>query len=63
VKEAIKSDDEARIKSAMENLQKKSQKIGEMIYKAQGQQGGGSSSSSSNDGDEKVVDAEIVDDK
>jgi len=63
VKEAIKSDDEARIKSAMENLQKKSQKIGEMIYKAQGQQGGDSSSSGSNDGDEKVVDAEIVDDK
>ncbi|MCX7882908.1 MAG: molecular chaperone DnaK [Brevinematales bacterium] len=64
VKEAIKTDDEGRIKSAMENLQKKSQKIGEMIYKshgAQGPQSGGSSQQGG--GDEKVVDAEIVDDK
>ncbi|QJR22683.1 Chaperone protein DnaK [Brevinematales bacterium NS] len=64
VKEAIKTDDEARIKSAMENLQKKSQKIGEMIYKSQGAQGSTGSSGGKNDGgDEKVVDAEIVDDK
>lgn len=64
VKEAIKTDDEARIKSAMENLQKKSQKIGEMIYKSQGAQGNTGSSGGKNDGgDEKVVDAEIVDDK
>ncbi|NPV39620.1 MAG: molecular chaperone DnaK [Brevinematales bacterium] len=64
VKEAIKTDDEARIKSAMENLQKKSQKIGEMIYKSHGAQGSTGSSGGKNDGgDEKVVDAEIVDDK
>ncbi len=63
VKEAIKTDDEARIKSAMENLQKKSQKIGEMIYKSQGAQQGSGAQSSGNNGDEKVVDAEIVDDK
>ncbi|MFN4217399.1 MAG: molecular chaperone DnaK [Brevinematales bacterium] len=64
VKEAIKTDDEARIKSAMENLQKKSQKIGEMIYKSQSAQGStGSSGGKDNGGEEKVVDAEIVDDK
>ncbi|URA09542.1 molecular chaperone DnaK [Thermospira aquatica] len=63
VKEAIKTDDEARIKSAMENLQKKSQKIGEMIYKSQGAQTHSETQSSGNGGDEKVVDAEIVDDK
>jgi len=40
VKDAIKSDDGERIKKALENLQRSSQKLGEEVYKATAAKGG-----------------------
>jgi len=65
VKEAIKGDDENRIKKAMDDLSKISHKISEGLYKssAYGQQTAGASGSGSKEKaeGEKVVDAEVVD--
>lgn len=77
LKEAIKSEDEGKIKSAMEDLNKVSHKISEVIYKqTQGQPGAGAPGGNAGQADgnqggpggqgqngEKVVDAEVVDDK
>jgi molecular chaperone DnaK len=73
LKEAIKGDDESRIKSALEDLNKISHKISEELYKnaAYGQQdqqepSGSSGSSGQGEGgknkkDEKIIDAEVID--
>lgn len=68
VKEAIKSEDENKIKTATEELNKVSHRISEALYKntaynqpgAQGQPG--PDQSGPKEGGEKVVDAEVVDD-
>jgi len=73
LREAIKGDDESRIKSEMEELTRISHKISEQLYKstAYGQQGqsgqpGEDSSNKkaedSSKNEEKIVDAEVVDD-
>jgi molecular chaperone DnaK len=67
VREVIKTDDEAKIKKALDDLNAISQKIGTEIYKHQGGAGAqgasdGGQSSAPDDGEEKVVDAEVVDD-
>ena len=69
VKDALKSDDVARIKSASDALVTASHKLAEQIYQTagQGQQGGGGGAAagggdrqSASGSDEEVVDAEIV---
>ncbi len=73
VKEAIKGDDEAKIKSALDDLNKISHKISEALYKntayQQSQQGQGAAGGAEGKegeggtkGEEKVVDAEVVED-
>ncbi len=64
LKDAIKSDDERSIKNALDELSKVSHRISEVIYR----KGGGYQQTASSDaeqkdkgGEEKVVDAEIVD--
>lgn len=71
-KDAIKSDDEYRIKKAIEELNKISHKISQDIYKKTGgysqgsqnnqQNNPGGSSNQSDSSKEKVVDAEVIDD-
>ncbi len=66
VKEAIKGDDEAKIKAAMESLEKVSGEIAKKLYPEGGAQPGPQPGSDApqqnkNDGD-RVVDAEVVDD-
>jgi molecular chaperone DnaK len=71
LKDALKGDDEGRIKSALEELNKISHRISEELYKntaysQQGQQSGtdqGQNNKGQGKKDEKVVDAEVVDDK
>ena len=67
VKDALKSDDVARIKTASDALVTASHKLAEQIYQTgQGQQGGGGGAAaggerqSASGSDEDVVDAEIV---
>jgi len=68
VKDALKSDDVARIKTASDALVTASHKLAEQIYQTgQGQQGGGGGAAagggdrqSASGSDEEVVDAEIV---
>ena len=79
LKEAVKSDNESDIRKSMEKLNKISHKVSEALYKntayhqqqqagaGGNSQGGASAGPASSDenkpGDEKVVDAEVVDDK
>ncbi len=66
VKEAIKTDDEPRIKKAMEELSKISEEIAKKLYPQGGPQPGGPAPGGNDQGGddkgEKVVDAEVVDD-
>ena len=72
LKESLKTDDEVKIKSQMEELNKISHKISEQLYKntayqQQGPEGGqqgqeGQGQDQKGKGDEKIVDAEVVDD-
>ena len=71
VKDAIKSDNETKIKSSMDDLQKVSEKIARKLYPQGAQPGAGpqpgagaagAQSSDKGKDEEKVVDAEVVDD-
>jgi molecular chaperone DnaK len=62
VRTALEGEDSSAVKEAHEELVTKAQRIGEAIYASQQAQASGSSDSeSASDGDEDVVDAEIVD--
>ncbi|MGV9182943.1 molecular chaperone DnaK [Arcanobacterium canis] len=66
VREALKGEDVEAIKSALEDLNTRAQKIGEALYaSAQADQAAGeaAASASSSPSDDDVVDAEIVDDE
>ncbi len=68
LKDALKSEDVDKIKSAKDNLVRASQKLGEAVYKAtqqaqqQAQKGAQGQASSSGKKEDEVVDAEVVDD-
>ncbi len=65
IKEALKSDDAKLIKEKTENLLNASQKLGEAVYKAASEAKqaatGSAESEKKRNGEEKVVDAEVVD--
>ena len=68
VKDAIKTDDENKIKASMDELQKVSNKIASKLYPQGGQQAGAQANPNAagakpeDKKEEKVVDAEVVDD-
>jgi molecular chaperone DnaK len=68
VKEAIASEDEGRMKSSMEDLEKLMHKVSQDIYRASGGQGnqagsqGGGQPDQNSEPEEKVVDAEVIND-
>lgn len=64
VREALKGDDIEAVKSAMNELNEKSQAIGQALYaQAQSEQAPGEADAAgATAGDENIVDAEIVDD-
>lgn len=69
VKKALDGDDIEKVKSAMEDLNAKAQKIGEAIYAAAAAEQAGSEgeagtegSASGNGEDDDIIDAEVVDD-
>jgi molecular chaperone DnaK len=69
LKEALKEDEEAKIKSSMENLNQVAHRISEQLYKNSAQNaqqpGGGDpaqAGQNQNNGGEKIVDAEVIDD-
>jgi molecular chaperone DnaK len=62
VRTALEGEDSSAVKEAHEELVTKAQRIGEAVYASQQAQASGSSDAeSASDGDEDVVDAEIVD--
>ncbi len=62
LKEKLKGDDFEAIKAAEEDLAKKSQKLGEVVYqKMQAEQAAGSAEASQASADDGVKDAEVVD--
>ncbi|TCD53822.1 molecular chaperone DnaK [Alloscardovia theropitheci] len=66
LKEALKGDDIEAVKTAQSELMTSAQKIGEALYSQQGDQNAagaaGAQAAGSNDGNDDVVDAEVVDD-
>ena len=63
LKEAIKSDDTEKIKSTLEEVQKKAQEIGAKMYQEAAAKAEAEKAEKKEDKKEEVVDAEVVDEK